>query len=188
MADYATTYTKRYRVHYFAAGYNHTVQLRGDRSVGFGTFMTEASLLVGSIFSAVAGILADDFEFISAEYAAEDSPVFIPLDPPTAVTGTKAIALYRPVNKIMSTTFSGKTTNGTKARISLFGLWWDLATSGDAEDFVVTALEDTGVEDIVGLLNGASEITAIDSVSASWYRRATIKPNDAWIRRVRAGV
>lgn len=185
--NYADTYTKRYKVRYHAAGYNHTIQLRGLRDIDMGSFLSEASLLIGTLFNAYATNLADDFAFISGEYAEQDSSVFIPVAPPSGVTGLKAIALFLPIQQITSTTFSGKSNNGSKARISLFGVFWSLSTAGSAQDFLVTALEDAPTSAVISALNNALNIVAIDSLAATWYGRATIKPNDAWIRRARNG-
>ena len=187
MNNWAPNTTARVRCHYLAASYNHTIQFRGLRDAAIGDVLSMAKSIAHTVFNEYITTLASDFTWISTEYAEQDSDVFVPTTNPTSITGGKTLVSYMPVHKMIATTFSGKTSGGTKGRFSLFGVYWDLLSSGDAADFIVTALEDAATADVITACNGAP-LGAADGLTVNWYQRATIKPSDAWIRRVRNGI
>lgn len=188
MTSYAPNYTTRYRVRYRACGVEHTLQLR--KAVGASPATT--ALLAGTvhdIFAAFVNILADDFEFISADQADEGSDLFYPSSLPTAVTGLKPVAEYTPFQKITHTRFAGRAI-GSRAAVELFGLFWEYSNTSDdptsiAYDGIVTPAENAGIGTAVALLTG--QAFANSGQATTWYSRATIKVNDFWLREVRKG-
>jgi hypothetical protein len=189
MTTYAPTFTGRFRATYQAAGIVHTAQLRKVRGASDASIQNLRGTL-GSIFAVWADHLPTDFEWLTAEWARQDEEFFTPNDLPDPVTGAKTPALYTPIQKITATTFSGRAP-GSKARVSMFGIFWMFSDTSDDEntfayDGKVTAGEDARVQDTIDLLN--TQTAANSGDGAIWYPRATIKPNDHLLRLVRRGL
>lgn len=190
MTSYAPNFTSRYRVKYNVCGIDHTIQLRK----AIGATAGETALLAGTvnaIFTAAAGSLqlADDFTFLSAEQADEDSDVFYPSTLPDPVVGTVALSLFTPFQKVTHTRFQAK-ARGSRTSIEMYGLLWEYASVGADADAVgydgkVSVAERAFVGTIAALLN--SQAFANSGGPTTWYSRATIKINDFWLRAVRSG-
>jgi hypothetical protein len=189
MTSYSPDYTGRYRAKYQAAGIVHTIELR--RSIGASP--SSVALLAGTVntvFSIWAAVLPTDFAFISAEQADEGSDIFYPAPVPSAVVGLTAVEDYTPFQKITGTTFSGRAL-GSKSRCTLYGIFWQLTNitadeNTDPYNGVVDATEDARVSTTAAALN--TQAFANSGGPTTWYPRATIKPNDYWLRMVRRGI
>ncbi len=189
MTTFAPTFTPRVKCKYRAAGIVHTIQVRAARGTnpdGIGTL----SNTLHDVFNAFASKLASDFEFISNEYALTDSTVFIPLAVPAAVTGVIAPSDYTPFQKITSTIFSGRSTNG-RSRFSLYGVQWfygDVADDPDTipYDGIVSGAESAAVVAVRAIANGS--YCSGEGIVAHWYNQATVKVNDHLLKLVRRGV
>jgi hypothetical protein len=191
MPDYAPNVTARYKVKYQAVGRTHTVQCRLQRGSIAGDIISNGAAFIQSVFSASTGLLTDDFGFISAEYALEDSDLFFPAAVPGVVVGLIDVALFSKQDSITHYTFSGRGSGGSKVNMKLYGL----ASSPDDlpdnlwSDFVVNASESPTVEGMITALNSApAGIVAIDNTRPTWHARATVKVNDDWLRKVRQGL
>lgn len=77
-------------------------------------------------------------------------------------------------------TFVGRTINGVRARLSIFGY------KGSTSAYRLTSAEFDGIQNAVAALNLAEDIfMAIDQEKPIWYPYADVKPNDYWVRRAR---
>lgn len=189
MTTYAPNYTGRLRAKYVAAGVEHTAQLRKFRGATTSQ-IGDLRHTLASCFTVWNALLPSDFAWLSCEYANEDSDLFTPTDLPDTVTGTLDPTTYTPFQKITPTIFSGRST-GSKARVSLYGIFWEYTNQADDPNTVpyngiITTAEDSRVGSTIALLNGQAASGA--GVNAIWYPRATVKPNDYWVRQVRKGI
>lgn len=185
MPTYAPTFTPRYRVKYRAAGIEHTVLCRGPRGANL-VDMTTRGNSFSTMFGALTAVLADDFEWISADVALTDEDTWAPTTVPATVTGVAPVANFTIMQRIMSTTFSGRAP-GSKARFSLYGFAWTPATLANvAEDFILTGAEIAGIATIVTEASG--HFFAGSGQAASFYNRATVKVNDFLLKKARRGI
>lgn len=185
MTSYAPTFTPRLRVHYIAAGVEHSIQVRYPRGTTGASLAANVDA-INAIFGYVTGALADDFEFTSAEYALTDEDVFTACAPPVAVTGTIDAATFTPIQKIVGTTFSGRSP-GSRAKFTMFGLFWEEETLGNAADNgLITAAEVAAIGSVATYATG--HFMANSGLAAVFYQKATIKPNDHLLRLVRRGI
>lgn len=184
MADYAPNYTPRARIKYLAAGLNHSLTVRAPRGSSFADTQGRIGTLA-TMMTALSPLMADDFAVYAQEVALTDVDVFLPAtSPATFPSGSVAIADYSTLQRITSTSWSGKNALG-QARFSIFGLFWDIEVDIEAADFVMLGTE-TSV--ITTIANAASAAFCSNSGQlASFYPRATLKVNDYWVRQVRKG-
>lgn len=185
MTTYAPNYTPRYRVIYVAAGVQHTMTIRGPRGTNFGG-MTSLGSVIHNVFNPCAALLADDFHYVSADIALTDSDVFAPTTVPSSTTGLVAVSDYSPMHKATGTTFSGRAP-GSKARLTAYGLFWNLLTVGDdSANGIVTAAEEAAIGNVVTNING--NFCAGSGALALWYSQATVKVNDLLLKKIRRGL
>jgi len=183
MTTYAPNFTPRYRARYNAAGIEHTIQMRGARGESASAISGRATIL-HDIFLAAAATLADDFAWISADYALTDSDVFIPAVLPASVTGLKDVADFDLQQRCVSTGFVGR-TGGSRAAIYMYGVWWSTVTGTPAENGRVTAAEWAPVTTIKAALD--TNAHAGNGETAVWHAYANIKLNDHLLKLLRRG-
>lgn len=188
MPDYAPDFTPRYIAAYRAAGVNHTAQIRGYRGESAIAVVDRGAGALGDLFGAIEAALAEDFTWLAAFYIPEDSNVSVPATLPAAPTGLVALEDFSSSDKISHLTFAGKGATGAKNSLKVYGTVKNLDLAGEHAftDFILLASESGVVTSIVSTLN-ARDVAAIDNSVTSWYQRATVKINDAWLRRLRAG-
>lgn len=188
MPDFAPSATPRYVAHYRAGGVNHSIMTRGHR--GENTITTEARArnVLSQLFTAFIPILAFDFQWLEAFYIPQDTEIGFGSDVPPAVVGTIFVTDMSPQDKITSFTFAGKSSLGSKARISCYGMQLNPDSAGPNiyKDFILLASESTIIADAVNALNG-NEVPGIDNGTVLWYPRCTLKMNDHWLKEVRTG-
>lgn len=192
MADFAPNVTARYRLHYNVVGRDHTVQCRLVRGIDAGTLQADGAAYLRSVFAALAGAMADDLAFTSAEYALTDSDLFFPAALPAAVTGGQALALFSIQDSITHLTFSGRGSFGSKINVKIYGRQADPDTlpPGSSSDFVITAAENAAIAAAIAALNTSpgGRIVCIDNTPAAYHQRATLKVNDYWLKLARRGL
>ncbi len=184
MTTYAPTWTPRYKAEYNVLGAPHSITLRAPRGTdAAGT--TALATVAHDLFNALAASLSSDFTWVSASYALTDSDVFIPTTTPAAVTGANNPADFSLMQKISPLTFSGRSASG-RARVSLYGVsLGPLGISGDPLDFQILSTEDSGVAAAIAVLQDGA-VGAAGEVT-TWHLKATQKPNDRLVRKVRQG-
>ena len=190
MTTYAPNFTPRYKAKYHVAGLDHTIQLRTTR--GASSSVTNAlreSLY--DMFNVWSAQLAEDFAWISAEYALTDSDIFFPGDMPDAVLGGQALAEFSVQDKITSTGFVGKAA-GSKAKVFLYGISWN------PDNLVSPPVPDTSNDFRVQGTDNANVLACQTSLNLRaransgeftvWYPYANIKPNDRLLALARRGL
>lgn len=188
MAAYAPQYTGRYKVKYRVLGRPHSMTLRTSRSA---LSPTGVRSLFDDLFNALSSRLFTDFTVVGADFAAPDSEIFLPVSPIPIAASTSGIAgdsSHTP----QYASFVGRTMSGGPVRLFIYG--WSIApqaADNTANDWRVTAAEDTAVADAVDVLNGATgagyEIVGNDNASVVWYPYVNVGQNAHEQRKARRG-
>lgn len=188
MPTYAPSFTPRYRAHYIAAGVSHTIQIRAARDTSVASTITNGTDCLFAVFDALAGDLADDFAWVSAEVADQDTDVFTPAAVPAAVTGTNDwVGDSWSAKKRCSFIHVSGRAAGSRTSVMIFGLDIDsdfaVNTGGDG---IITTAELGGLADVVTALNAHAH--AGSGATALFYARATHKVHDRLLKLVRRGL
>jgi len=187
MSTHAANFTGRYRAHYIAAGVQHSILIRAPRGADLATVITNGQNGAAGVFAPTTALLADDFAWLSAEVALEDTEIFDPAPTPSAVLGTVDFATgnWSARKRVSGLTFSGRSA-GSRARFTLYGLDinGDLSTDIGANG-IITVAEFSAIDGIVTSAN--THNFAGNGEPASFYRRGTHKVNDKLLKLVRRG-
>jgi hypothetical protein len=190
MPDFAPNVTPRYRLHYRAVNRNHTAQVRAPRGHDAGGVAALGTAFFFGLFDALSSAMTDDLEFISAEYALTDSDLFFPSSLPTAVTGAIAVADFTKQDSITHLQFSGRGAGGSKVSVKVYGFSMnpESVTERPESDFIILSGESSLISDAIAAIAAETTARAIDNTQISWRAAATVKVNDAWLRKVRQGL
>jgi hypothetical protein len=183
MTTYAPNFTPRVKLHYLAAGIEHTTQFRKQRGAT-GSDMTGVINQMRALFNVWAGRLPEDFEFLSAEFALTDSDDFFAMGLPTAVVGSQPVASYSLRQRCTSTNFVGKATD-SRAGIFLYGILWDDGLGEEADNGRVFSAENALVPSSLAILNVHGY--AGNGNTAAFKAYANIKINDGLLKKLRSG-
>lgn len=186
MPDFAPNFTPRYRVRYRSIGRTHRMQFRLERGV---TDPSTMAAKVGDFLSALEANLFTDWTVLSADFALEDTDIFLPAVAPTNPAGAVSISGIQAQAGVCSISFPGRTINGLRAIVYVYGTnFFPAITETITTDFRVLALEDVQISDAVSALNELSPvIVGNDATAAVFYPYANVKLNDHWVRKARAG-
>jgi hypothetical protein len=188
MASYAPDYTPRFHLKYRAAGFDHTLQLRGARGDTAASLIANQQAAAVDILNAgaTAGLMANDYAWLAAEYALTDSNVFIPTPlVGVSVAGTVNMALHAKRKRARGLTWAGRAV-GSHARFTVFGLVIASEDAGDVgADAIITEAELAFIGTVAGA--GDSFARAGSGQAASFYRRATYKENDHLLALIKRG-
>jgi hypothetical protein len=189
MPDFAPNVTPRYVLKYHVAGRDHNIMMRTQRGTSFALTESYGQQLFGDLFDNLNSQMADDLAFVSAIVALTDDNLFFPAAVPTAVVGALALAGFSGQDRITHVTFAGRGSLGSKVNMHVYGvqLTPDVVPAAPESDFVLTAAESAFIAAPIAVLVANSHIRAIDNTTPGWYSRATIKPNDFWLKRLRNG-
>lgn len=186
MADFAPNFTARYRFRYTSLSKSHSMLWRLKSPV------TDPAPLVdkiGLFLEDLAPVLWNDFTITTAEFAPANSDVFVPAASPTFGGGDNVLTGSFPSDAATAISFVGRSLAGQKARMFLYGT--NLAAvyrSTLGNDFRITASESAAIAAAIVRLNEtAPVIAANDDNSTVWYEYVNVKPNDAWVRKLRRG-
>lgn len=173
MAPLSPSNTPRFRVHYETVGQQHTLQVRSHSSpASVGTFLN-------SYFSAFGTTLATVLiDFV--DWAPAGSDIFNPV-----TTGIEGLSYTggssAPENAAWEYTFQGRTTGGKRVRVGQFGALF--LTS----DYKISPTESSPIDAVIAALVAAGGlIVGIDDLIPIWKTYATVKPNDHWVKKLRA--
>lgn len=186
MANFAPNYTPRLRVKYSSLGVTHTVLFRDARGV------QSASGLVGKISSflaALQSILYTDWTVLGADWADEDSDLFLPVTPPDQPVGAWAIPSQIGQARTVAISYCGRTAAGGKARFFIYGtgIFFDTAIAMN-QDFRSSAVELPVVAATTTVLNtGAQYLRGNDDAVVTWYPYINFKSNNYQVRKARRG-
>jgi hypothetical protein len=186
MPDFAPNFTPRYRVRYRSVGRTHRMQFRMERGE---TDPTAMAGKVGAFLAAIAGNLFTDWTVLSADFAAEDTDIFLPAVTPDPPTGIASMTGVQAQAGVCSLSFPGRSINGLRAILYVYGTnFFPTITETVTTDFRVLASEDAQISDGVAALNELSPvIVGNDGTTAIFYAYANVKLNDHWVRKARNG-
>lgn len=189
MPDFAPNVTPRYKAHYVAATHPHTMQFRVARGTNDGDGILAGRVHANAIFAPLTAVLFEDFHWVSAEYAHQDSDLFFPAALPTAVVGLALLSAMSASDEIMHLTFSGRGAGGSKVSVHVYGTNFtlDLSPQGVFSDWILTAAENGAIASCLASLAANGDLRAIDNTAVSWRQQATVKLNDYWLRQLRKG-
>jgi len=183
MTSYAPNYTPRIRLKYNAAGIEHTIMMRAARGTTSGGLDAQKGS-IRACFNFGAAVLADDFAFISAEYALTDSDDFFPTTLPAAVTGAADVSLFTLQQRATHTSFNGRVV-GSRAAIYFYGFQWEDGIGSPRDNGRVTPAEAPFVGSIATELSGQAH--AGNGLQAIFHQYANIKVNDHLLKLLRRG-
>lgn len=186
MSDFAPNFTPRLRIRYTSLGKTHSQIWRVVRGV------TDPSGLVGKVHSylnAMVPALWSDFTILGADWALEDSDVFLPVTPPAAVTGANDASGAHTTDAAFAFSFVGRSSAGAKHRVFQYGTTGAGAFGSVlANDFRLNVAESAPIAAAVTALNELSPaVAANDGFGVTWYPYANMKYNDNWVKRLRRG-
>lgn len=181
MAPLIESNTPRVKTKYRAFGLEHTVITRYSRGTTGAAAQTQnAAFWDGIMASFPDGMIAADFQWLSVDFAPEDSNVFNPAGTlPSNPSGTVLTTAISRAKWATHTKFNGR-GGGRNYSFELFGiLWADELPTDDASDGLVTSLESPEIQQCLVVLSSSSLVT-IANIVAAWKPRANIKVNDYW--------
>lgn len=183
MADFAPNYTARYRLRYSTMGKRHAMTFRKHPGGG------SLDLFIAGVDAFLTTLLPKlnaDWTLLSADYAGENSDVFLPADMPTLATGgtTTPATGYRPG----FISFVGRGALGSPTRLFIYGTaYLPVVSSGAAGDWRITSAEDSVIANAVGDLNTIPDHAAIDRSVPTWYPYVNCGYNGYYQRKMRQG-
>lgn len=183
MTSYAPGYTPRWKGRYLAAGIEHTIQVRTQR--GQSAFITQGlGAFVREVFALWTDTLADDFTWLSAEYAVTDSDDFVPMSPPAAIVGGADLSTFSLRQRCTSTNLNGRAV-GSRAALYLYGIQWDEGLASVADNARISSTEDANVSAAAAICT--TNFFANSGTQATWHQYANIKENDHLLKLLRRG-
>jgi hypothetical protein len=140
---------------------------------------------ISDLFTLFSAFLADDFAFISSEWALTDSDIFYPsASLPTAVVGEQLVADFSLQQRATSTGFVGRAA-GSRASLFLYGLWWDDGAGTPRDNGRVTPAEATEIGSATAICTSWAK--AGSGEDAVFHNYANIKVNDHLLKLLRRG-
>lgn len=181
MAPLIASNTPRVKTKYRAFGAEHTIITRYSRGTTGAAAQTQNAALWNGILGAFGQeVIAEDFEWLSVDFAPEDSDIFNPAGTlPSAVPGDVLLNSVSRAKWATYTKFSGR-GGGRNTNFELFGIVWpDELPTDDASDGLVYGTEDPQISGALVVLASSSLVTIANTVAA-WKPRANIKVSDYW--------
>lgn len=187
MADFAPNFSGRYRVRYQVAGKTHKFMIRVQTGNVFATGSADGLAIAQALLTALAPLLWADFTVLSAEFAAENSAFFFPVEAPT-VTGGVSIT-GRPASAgAWSTSFIGRTGGGLRWVVYVYGVAVNPVQTASVIDFRIGSLENATILAATNALGGfSSTLAGNDDLPVVIYPYVNGKYNDYWVKRLRNG-
>lgn len=178
MADYLSTNTARLKVLQSGPRGQHHMQFRAATGIDQAAAITE----VRSILTTMLPFLLDGASFISAEWAAEGSDIFLPAAWGSPLAPSSGIGLSGNDEYGRYVRFDGKSSTAARVSFTLFNV---SRSSGTANNRL-TGTEEGTVTNVVAALNGAAGVLcAIDQNTFFMKAYANTGLNDAVAKRSR---
>jgi len=187
VADYAPSFTARYKLRYSFEGDTHVCVTRWNSG---GTKAANEDLAIGfwtAFLNASAAKRHTSFAVIDAEYAAADSNVFLPATAPTEVDPGTRVAATGASSRIMHSIWQGRSILGARVRFQMFGIFWFSAEDVATNNFYISPAEDVLVGALAGLIQVAGMVGPDDESISLIRNRVAYKQNDAWVKNRRQG-
>ena len=185
--DYAPNYTPRVRVKYKSHEKTHTLTVR-PASNDTGGFTTAVSL-VDNILTLMKPLMDKRAVILGADYAIEDSDVFLPLDYGFPQFAARAASPAEPdrFNAAVYVSFQGISALGTRTQFFVYGI--NNVHSGHTMDnFRIEYGELNEISDVIDLLlSSSAALRAIDKQGIIWRKYANYGVNAYYQRMARRG-
>lgn len=184
MADFAPTFTSRFKVTYLSLGKQHSLTLR------YADADSEPDSLfkngVAAWISSTAPWRFEDWTAIEASYALAGSSVFVPVAVPGPISAGEAELLptsFRPVYA----SFVGKSSAGNRTGVFLYGIALDpaKATEDALTDYRLTSVEDATTATILTALGDIPGAVSIDGLPVAWRQYVNLGYNAYYQRKAR---
>lgn len=183
MADFAQNYTPRYRVHYRVGGDEHSFFFRAPRLTTRAD-VAPFALKATSFLDALEDLRYASWTVLGAEWAEQDTDIFLPTTPPTPVPGAATEIGSSTAKFITQYRFESRSVAPTGARgsVSIFGLSLDL-DDNILGDFRVFGIENGTISTALGILSetGGADLVCVDNGLALWRPYVNVKVNDHWL-------
>jgi hypothetical protein len=142
-----------------------------------GQIDSQAITYFNACFAALQSSLGTNTTWAGVQVALQGSDVFNPIAGWTPVSGSGAIV--QPVDTPRALSFVGRTSNGRKSRVFVFGVTSSFVTPPTYEQDPLTT---AGFQGFQGLLNSQNDFwLGIDGVKPVWYFRVNVKTNDHYV-------
>jgi len=169
--------TDRFFLDYTAVGAQHVMILRAED----GTLGADAAAAFHALLTAIEDNLTE-ITILSLRHAVAGSDVTVPID--TGVLNpTYGTATVDPINRPLQVTFTGRSLDGHKTRVGLFG--W--AGQNDSS-WRKTPAEEASVGDALTVLHDesvAGRFVSISGQRVTWNGYMNLGYNDHWVKRAR---
>ena len=185
--DYAPNYTPRVRVKYKSHEKTHTLTVR-PASNDTGGFNTAVSL-VDNILTLMKPAMDKKATILGADYAVEDSDVFLPLNYnfPQFAAQTPSAADPDRFNAAVYVSFQGISALGTRTQFFVYGIN-NIHSGHTMDNFRLEYGEWEEVSDVIDLLLSSSgALRAIDKQGIIWRTYANYGVNAYYQRMARRG-
>lgn len=176
MAPLPEESTKRYWGVYTVAEDEHRVLMRVANTVTDAQAVAEME----DFFLQLQPSLGTDVVFTGMEVAALGSNVRNPVAITGPITGTAAGSIAG-VQEPRSWTIKGRSVDGRRVGVTIFGVFANTPTSWEEEPIVVA-----GLADARDVLNAPGNFwLSISGLKPVWYNRVTVNYNDHWVKQER---
>ena len=185
--DYAPNFTPRVRVKYKSHEKTHTLTVR-PASNDTGGFLT-AVTLVDNILTLMKPLLDQGSVILGADYAVEDSDVFLPLNYNFPLFAAKPPSTIDPdrLNAASYVSFQGISALGTRTQFFVYGIN-RIHTHPAMDNFRFEYGEQEEISDVIDLLlSSSAALRAIDKQGIIWRTYANYGFNAYYQRMARRG-
>lgn len=174
MAAIADTFSDSFFIDYTNSVASHTMLVRTELGGTLADLDTDVKAFVDALGTSVAGSLITAVRKRNA-----GTHISFPVAS-TLVGYSFGAGSVNPEQNAVALTFVGRTVEGVRARLSVFGY------KGDLSAYRLTSGEFSGIGTAVAVLNGSETVfVAKDGLQARWAPYADVKANDYWVRRTR---
>ena len=187
MADYAQNYTSRYRINYRVGGDEHSFfwrAPRGTRRADVTPYKDKAQ----AFLDALAPLRYTSWVVLGAEWADEDSDIFLPTAAPAPEAGEATQIGSSTAKFITQYRFESRSAGGAGSRgsFTIYGLSLDIDDS-IVNDFRIFGIENATISIALGELTEISgpTIVCVDNGFALWRPYVNVKVNDHWLNEKR---
>lgn len=183
MADFAANYTPRYRVNYRVGGDEHSFIWRAPRGTTRGD-VAPYQAKAKQFLDALEDLRYTSWEVLGAEWAEQDTDIFLPTAAPAPVAGAASQIGSSTAKFITQYRFESRSVAQTGARgsFAIFGLSLDIDDSVNS-DFRIFGIENGTISIALGVLTelGGPTLVCVDNGFALWRPYVNVKVNDHWL-------
>jgi hypothetical protein len=182
--DYHTSNTSRSRLEYRSCALTHSWTLRMGTSPSPGLDDIQDTF-INSFLNALSEFLPSDFGISKHEFTKVGELISIPYDVP-ATDGLDLAATAKPTWAPNYLSFHAKSSNGSKCKLSIYGVQMIAVEATPTADFRINGSEMAEIASAVVALNSLP-FTGIDRGSLKWYNYANFGYNSHVQAKLRRG-